>query len=374
MKSEVFLTRFGAANLEDSILARLTKLFDRVGAGGIIKENDVVAVKGHFGEEGNVSFIPPIFYRTIIDRIKICGGQPFVSDTNTLYVGERNNAVKHLNLALRHGFSYATINAPVLIADGLTGMDFVEEEINLKHVKKAKVASAYYWANTMVVISHCKGHMITSLGGAIKNIGMGCAPRPGKQEQHSGSTPKFKSKHCIGCGECVKWCNYQAIRIENKKAVNDKSKCVGCGKCIAACRYNAIDTFWDSDVEKMNEKMAEYAFAVMKSKKDKIVFFNFLMNVTPECDCTPSSDRYLVPDIGILASFDPVAIDHASVELINSVSVINENIKDKKEYNLDYAKTDKFKMAHSNLNWKTQLKYGQEIGLGNMDYELIEVK
>ncbi len=374
MKSDVYWTKFGAENMDDSILNRLNKLFDRAGAGGIIKENDMVAIKGHFGEEGNVSYISPVFYRAIVDRIKLCGGMPFISDTNTLYVGERNNAVKHLNLALKHGFSFATVNAPVLIADGLTGMDFVEEEINLKYIKKAKIASAFYWANTIVVLSHCKGHMLTSFGGAIKNIGMGCSPKPGKQEQHSGGAPKFKSKYCTGCGECVEWCNYNAIKIQDKKAVNDPSKCIGCGECIAACRFNAIDTFWDSEIEKMNEKMVEYAYALMKIKKEKIIFFNFLMNITPECDCMPSTDKYLVPDIGILASFDPVAIDHASVELINAANVIEENVGGKSDYNLNYSKRDKFKMVHSNLDWKIQLKYGQEIGLGNMDYELIEVK
>jgi uncharacterized Fe-S center protein len=334
----------------------------------------MVAVKAHFGESGNVSFISPVFYRTIIDKIKLYGGTPFISDTNTLYVGERNNGIKHLNLALRHGFSYATVDAPLIIADGLTGMDFVDIEINLKHIKKAKIASSFYWANAIIVVSHCKGHMLTGMGGAIKNIGMGAAPRPGKQEQHSGGAPNFKSKYCIGCGECVKWCNYGAIKIENKKAINDPSKCIGCGECIAACRYNAIDTFWDSDIKKMNEKMAEYAYALMKLKKDKIIFFNFLINITPECDCMPSTDRYLVPDIGILASFDPVAIDHASADLINASRVIEDNIKDKKDYDLKYKEKDKFKMVHSNLDWKMQIDYGQKIGLGNMEYELIEVK
>ncbi|MCX7698475.1 MAG: DUF362 domain-containing protein [Candidatus Goldbacteria bacterium] len=229
MKSEVYLTKFGADNMDDSILDRLVRLFDKVGAGGIIKENDMVAVKAHFGELGNISFISPIFYRVLVDRIKICGGKPFLTDTNTLYVGERNNAVKHLNLAMRHGFSFSTVDAPIIIADGLTGMDYVEEEINLQYIKKAKIASAFYWANSIVVVTHCKGHMLTGMGGSIKNIGMGCAPRPGKQEQHSGSAPNFKSKYCVGCGECVMWCNFDAVKIVNGKAVNDPSKCIGCG-------------------------------------------------------------------------------------------------------------------------------------------------
>jgi uncharacterized protein len=374
MKSEVYFTKFGASHPNDSILNRLTLMFDRVGAGGIIKKDELVAVKAHFGETGNISFVSPVYYRTIIDRIKMCGGNPFLADTNTLYVGERNNAVKHLNAALRNGFSYATVAAPVMIADGLTGTDFVEIEINQKHVKKAKVAAAFYWAGSLVVMSHAKGHMMTAMGGAIKNIGMGCAPRAGKQDQHSGNVPKYKNNLCAGCGECVDWCNFDALKVVDGKVINDPAKCAGCGECIAACRYDAIETGWDSDIIKMNEKMAEYALAVMKNKKKKAVFFNFLMNVTPECDCMPSSDKYLVPDIGILASFDPVAIDTASAELINEAKVIKSNVNGREHYDLKHADDDKFKMAHPGLSWKIQVEHGERIGLGSREYEIIEVK
>jgi uncharacterized Fe-S center protein len=373
MKSEVYFTRFGAPHADDSILKRLSIMFDRVGAGSIIKQNEMVAVKAHFGEQGNVSFVSPLYYRTIVDRIRACGGNPFLTDTNTLYVGERNNAVKHLNTAIMHGFAYATAGAPVIIADGLTGTDFVEVDIKGTHLKKAKVASAVYWANTMVVMSHVKGHMMAAMGGAIKNLGMGCTTRAGKQDQHSGNVPKFNQSLCAGCGDCVSWCNFDAIKIVDGKAINDPGKCAGCGECIAACRMDAIESKWDIDLVKMNEKMAEYALAATSNKKQKTVYFNFLLNITPECDCMPSSDNYLVPDIGILASFDPVAIDTASAELVNRAKVIQENVAGKEGFDMKHAADDKFRMVHPHLNWRIALEHGQKIGLGSMDYELIEV-
>ncbi len=374
MKSEVFFTRFGAPHADDSILKRLSKMFDRAGAGGIIKENEMVAVKAHFGEEGNVSFVSPLYYRTVVDRIKACGGNPFLTDTNTLYVGERNNAVKHLNTALKHGFSFVSAGAPLVIADGLTGMDGVDVNISGTHIKKARVASAVYWASTMIVMSHCKGHMMTAMGGAIKNLGMGCTPRSGKQDQHSGNVPQYKTAACTGCGECVTWCNFDALKIVDGKVINDPAKCAGCGECVPACRFDAIESKWDTDLQKMNEKMAEYASAVMANKKGKAFFINFVLNITPECDCMPSSGSYLVPDIGILASFDPVAIDTASAELVNSAKVIKENVEKNEGYDMKHAEKDKFKMVHPHLNWRVQLEHAQKMGLGTMEYELIEVK
>ncbi len=374
MKSEVYFTRVGAQNFNDSILDRLVKMFDRVGAGSIIKQNEFVAIKAHFGEEGNVSFVSPVYYRAIADRIKNCGGTPFLTDTNTLYVGERNHAVKHLNVAIKHGFSFATIGAPVIIADGLLGTDFIEVPVNKRHVKKAKIASAVYWADSMVVVTHCKGHMITGMGGAIKNVGMGCAARAGKQEQHSGTHPKVLNKKCTGCKLCAEWCNFQAISIIDGKAFIDEKKCSGCGECIAVCRFDAIDSRWDAEAPLMQEKMVEYAYAALQNKKDKVVYFNFVMNVTPECDCMPSSDNFLIPDIGILASFDPVAIDAASIDVINKAKTINENVSDKKGYDLRHSEKDKFKMVHPDIDWKYQINYAAELGLGNKDYELLEVK
>ncbi len=374
MKSEVYFTEFGAYHFEDSILNRLTKLFDRSGAGSIIKENELVAVKGHFGEQGNVSFVSPVYYRTIIERIKQCGGLPFLTDTNTMYSGERNNAVKHLITALKHGFSYATLEAPIIISDGLRGTDYVEVEINKKHIKKAKVASGIYWADSLVVLSHVKMHLSASMGGTIKNIGMGCASRGGKQEQHSGNFPGIDRDKCTGCGECSQWCNHNAISVVNKKARVDKDKCTGCGECLAVCRFEAIFSNWDEDSKNLQEKMAEYTYAVLQNKKGKVIYFNFLINITPDCDCLPSTGKYVVPDIGILASFDPVAIDAASAFLINKSETISSNLKGRVKYDLSYADTNKFKMVYPKLDFSIQLDYAAELGLGSKEFEIIEVK
>ena len=214
---------------------------------------------------------------------------------------------------------------------------------------------------------------MTAMGGAIKNIGMGCTPRSGKQDQHSGNVPEFKSTLCTGCEECVDWCNFDALKMVGDKVVNDPAKCAGCGECVPACRFDAIESKWDTDLQVMNEKMAEYALAVMDNKKNKAFFINFVLNITPECDCMPSSDNYIVPDIGILASFDPVAIDTASAELVNAAKVISSNVENREAYDLQYSEKDKFKMMHPQLNWKVQLEHAQKIGLGSMEYELIEI-
>jgi uncharacterized Fe-S center protein len=374
MKSNVYFIEFGASYFEDSILNRLDKLFKKCGAQNIIKKDELIAIKGHFGESGNVSFVSPVYYRRIVDKVKESGGLPFLTDTNTMYVGERNNSVKHLINAVKNGFSYTTLGAPVIISDGLRGTDYVEIEVNQKHIKKAKIASGIYWADSMIVLSHTKMHLAASFGGAIKNIGMGCASRGGKQEQHSGNMPGIDKEKCTGCGECEKWCNFDAIHVVDKKAQIDKNKCAGCGECLAVCRFSAVFSNWDASSISLQEKMVEYAGAVLKNKKDKIVFFNFLINITPDCDCLPSSGKYLVPDIGILASFDPVAIDAASVYLINKAQPIDTNLKGRVKYDLSYKDKDKFKMVYPKLDWRVQIDYAEEIGLGTKEFELIEVK
>ncbi len=373
MKSEVYFTKFGASHFNDSILKRLETLFDRAGAGSIIKQNENVAVKAHFGEPGNVSFVSPVYYRAVIDRIKLCGGNPFVADTNTLYVGERNNAIKHLNAAHRQGFGYSTLGAPIVIADGLLGADFVEVPVEGKHFKKVKIGSAFYWADSMVVMTHVKGHMMAAVGGAIKNLSMGCGCRAGKQEMHSGNKPSVKEKECTACGECVDWCNFKAISLDSGKAAIDGEKCSGCGECISVCRFDAIASNWDTDLIDMHEKMAEYAAGAVSNKKGKVFYLNFLINITPECDCIPSSAGYLVPDIGILGSFDPVAIDKASEDLINQTPAIDYNLKPMADYDRSFEKTDKFRMAHPEVKKNAQLEHAVKMGMGRAEYELVEV-
>ena len=373
-KSEVYFIPVGASHLNDSILDRLKKLFNRSGAGSIIKENALTAVKLHFGEYGNVSFIPPVYYGVLSEQVKLCGGKPFLTDTNTLYVGNRSNSVDHTINALKNGFSFTTAGAPVVIADGLTGSDYVNVEINMKHVKKAKIASSIYWADSMITVSHAKMHLATSYGGAIKNIGMGCAARGGKQEQHSGNEPLIIKEKCTGCGECVKWCGYGALSVEGRKVKLDSAKCSGCGECISVCRFDALATKWDETNANLQEKMAEYAFAALQNKKGKAFHFVFIINVTPDCDCLPATGRYIVPDIGILASFDPVAADMAAIDLINSKKALETTIKSSdRKYDASFSGRDNFKVVYPQLEWATQLEHAEKIRLGKREYELVEV-
>ncbi|MFW6210671.1 MAG: DUF362 domain-containing protein, partial [bacterium] len=360
MSSEVYFTKAGAKHFGDSILTRLEKLFDRAGAGSIIKQDELVAVKTHFGEPGNVTFTPPVYAGKIIDRIKLCGGVPFMTDTATLYTGGRSNAASHITSAVKNGFSYSTINAPVIISDGLLGGDFVDVEIGLENIKKAKIASGIYWADSMIVMSHAKMHLEACLGAALKNLGMGCASRSGKQAQHSGNVPGIKKENCTACGECASWCNFGAITVNDTASI-DEEKCAGCGECISVCRHGALESKWDGGSEKLQKRMAEYALAAVKNKKGKVFYFNFVMNITPNCDCLPSSGKTITPDIGILASFDPVAIDAASADLISSEAAIDANVKDNPEYDYSYAGKDNFKMVWPKLNHRVQIDYAEKI-------------
>ncbi len=354
MKSKVYFAASQASGFRENKLNKIKKLYEALEAGQVFKKRDLVAVKLHFGERGNDSFMKPVFVRQIVDLIKEGGGKPFLTDTSTLYLGSRKNAADHLETALMHGFSYATVNAPILIADGLKGENYKEVAINLPHFEKAYIAGAIEEADSMIVMSHFKGHGQAGFGGAIKNLAMGCANPRGKKEQHSTRPVADKAK-CIGCGECVKVCPEAAILLVDGKAIIDSSKCIGCGECMLVCPTKAIVLNWSEELKDFTEKLVEYAYAAVKNKKDKVVYFNFLLNITPECDCVSWSGSYIAPDIGILASTDPVAIDQASLDLINK------------------GGQDIFKELRQETMGEIQVNYGQEIGLGSKEYELIKI-
>jgi hypothetical protein len=367
--SDVYFASLKATKASDSALKKLGRLFDEAGFGACITKNDLVAVKTHFGEVGNTAFIQPLQIRPIIDSIKAKGGKPFLTDANTMYVGLRSNAVDHLSTAQRHGFLPAVVDAPVVIADGLTGRDFVEVAVNLKHFKSVKIGAAAVHADALISVAHFKGHIVGGFGGSIKHVGMGLGSRAGKQQMHSDVKPEVKADKCVGCGTCARYCLQGAIAIAEKKAVIDQSKCVGCGECLISCQYKAIGQRWDSGGDKLQEKMVEYTIGALKGKEGKCGFFNFVTNVAPGCDCAPWNDAPIVGDIGILASKDPVAIDQASADLVtaeagNPRSVIKRNLA---------PGADKLREAND-VDWTVQLRYGEEIGLGSREYKLVEIK
>ncbi len=367
MPSEVYFAKVGASKHNERLPNKVRQLFDKAGFDSIISKNDLVALKLHFGEPGNTTFLRPQYTREIVDKVKENEGKPFLTDANTLYTGQRSNAVDHLNAAHRHGFLPAVVDAPLVIADGLTGRDFVEVEVNLKHLKTVKYGAAAYHANVIGAISHFKCHVVGGIGGAIKNVGMGFGSRAGKQQMHSDTKPVVDGEKCISCGTCVKWCPETAITIPDK-AIIDQDKCIGCGECLIQCPTKAINVRWDASSQNMQEKMVEYTYGIMKDKKDKMFFYNFLLDITPDCDCVPWSGMAIVPDIGILASTDPIAIDKASADMVNQQRA-NPGSKITKAVN---PGDDKIHEVH-NIDWDLQLKYGEKIGLGSRKYEIIEI-
>ncbi len=352
-----------------SLLEKVDALLDAVGIDGRWKKGALVGVKLHFGEYGNLAFLRPQWARRVVERLKKAGVKPFLTDTNTLYRGSRSDAVVHLETAVKNGFDFATVGAPVVIADGLRGGSYELVKLELPVLKEFYIAKEVFRADGLVVLTHFKGHELSAFGGAIKNVGMGCAARKGKLEQHSTLAPKVDKKKCVGCGTCAEFCPTGAPTPKaGSKRVRyfiDEKKCIGCGECIAVCPQEAIKVQWNEKAELFMLKMAEYAYAALSNKRKKTVFLNFLLQVSPACDCYPFNEYPLVRDIGILASEDPVALDQASVDLINQEAGLRGSKVEGAE-----AGEDKFKRLYPQLNWELTLEHAERIGLGTRAYEL----
>ena len=369
MTAKVYYTNF-RTNPRLTLLDKLEKLMKRAGIGDINFENKFVAIKIHFGERGNIAYIRPNYATRVVQIVKKLGGKPFLTDTNTLYVGKRANAVDHLETASVHGFNRLTLDCDVIIADGLKGTEYHEIEINQKHCKTAKIGSVIDDADIVLSMAHFKGHEMMAFGGALKNLGMGCGSRGGKLEMHSASKPFIDGKNCVGCRMCMNNCAQEAITMNaDNIAVIDYNKCVGCGQCVAVCNYNAARVKWNESSLIASEKVAEYTLAVIKDKPTFHV--NFVMDISPDCDCFPANDMPIATNVGILASFDPVALDRASVDLVNQAPILPGNILDDRGYQ---EGMDKFDLLHPDTNWRAVLNYAEQIGVGTQDYELIEMK
>ena len=355
------------ASFKENLLSKLVRLVDSTGLKDIITPRSLVALKLHFGEKGNVAFIRPLFVRQIVDRIKELKGMPFLTDANTLYAGARGNSISHLNTAVENGFAFSVVNAPIIIADGLRGASSSQVKIDQKIIKTAYLGKEIVQADAIISLAHFKGHELSGFGGTIKNLGMGCASRKGKLDQHSDLSPKVKRKKCIGCGDCTQHCAQKAISLVEEKAVIDSHRCVGCGECILVCTNDAIDVQWDADVPKFQKKMVEYTMAVLKGKEDKTLFINFLTNISPACDCYEHNDAPIVHDIGMMASKDPVAIDQASVDMVNRQPAAPGSCIEGAEK----PDEDKFRCVYPKIDWSIQLEYAEKIGLGTREYELV---
>jgi len=362
--SEVYFTSM-KINKGQSLLTKVEQLVKKSGILQGIAKNDLVAIKLHFGERGNLAYVRPQYVRRVVDMVKKKGGRPFLTDANTLYVGSRSNAVDHLETAIENGFDYAVVGAPLVIADGLNGKDYVSVPVNLKHFQEVKIGSAAVHADALLAISHFKGHEATGFGGTLKNIGMGLGSRAGKQQQHADVLPRVKEERCVGCGKCSKWCPGAAIIVEGKARIQE-NLCIGCGECAVTCNYKAIKVGSKTTPDVIQEKIVEYTVGALKGKEGKTGFITFVNNVSPLCDCCSWNDIPIVNDIGILASTDPVAIDQAAVDLVNQAqgnphSVLGER----------YQEADKFRAIHPEVDWSVQLAYGEKVGLGSRQYKLI---
>lgn len=368
MRSPVYFASVRAFSENESTARKIERLFDSAGFSGLIAPRDKTAIKLHFGERGNDGFISPVYVREMVEKVRACGGLPFLTDANTLYLGSRSNAVDHITTAILHGFDFAVAGAPVIIADGLTGKNIRKVTIHKKHFSEVSIAGDIASADSLIVLSHFKGHIVSGFGGALKNLAMGCAPPEGKRAQHN-ARPFTIPERCSGCASCMKVCPARAIVMKKKKSAIDQERCIGCFECMHTCPEHAIDIDWETEIPQFMERMVEYAYGAVQGKERKVGFMNFLIRITPDCDCFPFSDAPIVPDIGILASKDPVAIDAASFDLVNQ----QQGFKDSLLTCHHHKGADKFTGVHAQTDGYRQVQYAEEIGMGYSTYDLIKI-
>lgn len=367
MASKVYWADF-RADFRENLQQKLTRLMKTAGMGEIDFDNKYVAIKMHFGEPGNLAFLRPNWAKTVADFVKERGGKPFLTDCNTLYVGGRKNGLDHLDTAMLNGFNPMTTGCQVIIADGIKGNDEVEVPVEGgEYVKNAKIGRAVMDADVFISLTHFKGHESAGFGGTLKNIGMGCGSRAGKMEQHNAGKPHVVQKHCVGCKLCTKICAHDAISVQDRKAAIDHSKCVGCGRCIAVCARNAITVNFDESHTNLSRKISEYAKAVVDGRP--CFHISLIIDVSPNCDCRAENDAAIVPNVGMFASFDPVALDMACVDAVNTQPILRGSAADIG----DCHDQDHFHCIHPDTDWMSCLEHAEKLGLGTREYELIKI-
>jgi uncharacterized Fe-S center protein len=372
-KSKVYFTNLRTTPMMN-LLQKLEKLVKKAGIEQINFEGKFTVIKIHFGEPGNLAFLRPNYAKVIADVIKSKGGRVFLTDCNTLYVGRRKDALEHLDAAYENGYNPFTTGCQIIIGDGLKGTDEAYVPVPCgEYVKEAKIGRAVMDADIVISMSHFKGHELTGFGGALKNIGMGCGSRAGKMEMHSDGKPSVTSETCVGCGMCAQICAHSAITITNKTAAIDHTICVGCGRCIGTCHFNAIVAAWDESNDILNKKMAEYSWAVLHDRPH--FHISLVVDVSPYCDCHAENDVPIIPDIGMFASFDPVALDMACADMANQAPVLPGSYLEEqlKGQDCNSGEGDHFCAAHPETNWKVCLDHAEKIGIGTKMYEMIEI-
>jgi uncharacterized Fe-S center protein len=354
MKEQVFFIPVVDNEPDETISRKLEGAIASKDLFSFVRARDMVAFKTHFGEERTQGFVRPLYFKMMGAIARQRQALPFLTETSTLYSGMRNQALGHIELAHRHGFGFENTGLPLIMADGLTGDEELEVAIPGKIYRKVRIAALIVKAQALVVVSHFTGHLGTGFGAALKNMGMGCASRRGKLEQHSTAKPSVKKKKCTACGACLQWCPAQAIAITEGAARIDKSACIGCAECLTVCRFDAIGFNWSATYEQLQRKVVEHAWGVATVKKGKALYINFLTRISKDCDCMGGYKK-IVPDIGVLIALDPVALDAASLDLV-------EKRAGRPLTDLSY-----------DIPHRVQIEYAREIGFGNPDYELTEI-
>lgn len=375
-KAKVFFTDFRTTKFGESMPAKLKRLARTAGLADIDMDGKFVAIKMHFGELGNVSYLRPNYAKAIVDLVKELGGKPFLTDCNTMYPGFRKNALEHLECAWENGFTPLSAGCPVIIADGLKGTDDVAVPVEGgEYSKEARIGRAIMDADVVISLTHFKGHEMAGFGGAIKNIGMGSGSRAGKKDQHSAGKATIYDDKCRGCRRCQKECANGGLVFDaqSKKMHVDENHCVGCGRCLGACNFDAIDFVQDHAVSVLNAKMAEYTKAVVSGRD--CFHISLIVDVSPYCDCHAENDAPILPDIGMFASKDPVALDQACVDACLAAEPVRNSVLGDHLHEAGFHDHhDHFKNTTPESDWENQLIHGEKIGLGTRQYELIRVK
>jgi len=362
-KSEVFFFPYDRGR---AFLRGLRTLFSKVA--DIVSTGDSVAVKVHMGEYGGSAYLHPPIVRRACDLIKEAGGKPFVTDTTTLYPLGRFTASQYLATAARNGFTEESVGAPVVIADGEKGYDGewanIPRRISGCSLDKIKIARRIADADSLVVLSHVKGHIQAGFGGAIKNVAMGCVTKDSKGAQHRANRAIIDISKCNGCGQCVEACRFKALSLVEEKMVRDDEKCLDCSQCLYLCP-EAVYSLPPGAKERFQISLAHAAAGVLGRFQSKVAFINFVQDVTRSCDCVAPSGFPVVPDIGILASRDMVAIDKASLDLVAQSKPLGE---------FAGIRSPDILGKINDADSLVQIRTARELGLGNTAYELSVAK
>ena len=355
--SKVYLIKASLTDGEDVLSQKAVTLFQKAGLARCFQKKDFTAVKVHVGEQGNTTYIKAPCLKGLIEELQALGARPFTTDTATLYTGQRHNAVDHTVLADQRGFSVSGLGVPFISPDGLFGTS--ETAVAIPGVLHEEVLIAYdiVRCQSLLSVAHFTGHVAAGAGATLKTLGMGCASRKGKMRQHAALKPSIKAT-CVRCGQCVSYCPEHAIVLTETRAQIDPAKCIGCAECVAMCRFNAVQYDWQQESETLQQGIAEHALGAVRGKEGRCAFINFLISITGDCDCFDRTDMpTVVADIGIAASTDPVALDKASMDLVE------------RSGQAPLARI----VGHPDLDPATQIRHAERIGLGSGSYELVEV-